>query len=458
MRGGARGPAIIPGNAEGSRLYRIVAGYEAITMPFELPKLTPAELASVKKWIDSGGQWDADATAGTATAASMNVLAALENREITPAERNYWAFKLPVQAPLPDVSNPDLAHPIDRFLEKTRAEKGLVTAPRADRRTLIRRAYLDLIGMPPTPAQIKAFVDDKSHDAWQKVIDGLLASPQYGERYGRHWLDVARYADSNGFEQDRDRPNAYRYRDYVIKSLNEDKPYSQFVKEQIAGDEIDGKSFETMIATGFLRAGPRVAFREKDNPERRWDYVDDLLGTVGRGVLGLTVNCARCHNHKFDPIAQKDYYSLAAAISGWVEIEVPLAPRAEAEAYTKANKDIDAKVDALRDKISAIEKPYRDTLRAEYIKREYPPNVQTAVFKPEAERTPGEQLLATQVLGGGGGGSSRRAREADDGRRNGANQGAQLGSRCARETASCAAGDGGDRDRRRLAVLSERQW
>ncbi len=405
MRGGARGPAIIPGNAEGSRLYRIVAGYEAITMPFELPRLTPAELASVKKWIDSGGQWDADATAGTATAASMNVLAALENREITPAERNYWAFKLPVQAPLPDVSNPDLAHPIDRFLEKTRAEKGLVTAPRADRRTLIRRAYLDLIGMPPTPAQIKAFVDDKSHDAWQKVIDGLLASPQYGERYGRHWLDVARYADSNGFEQDRDRPNAYRYRDYVIKSLNEDKPYSQFVKEQLAGDEIDGKSFETMIATGFLRAGPRVAFREKDNPERRWDYVDDLLGTVGRGMLGLTVNCARCHNHKFDPIAQKDYYSLAAAINGWVEIEVPLAPRAEAEAYTKANKDIDAKVDALRDKISAIEKPYRDTLRAEYIKREYPPNVQTAVFKPEAERTPGEQLLATQVLGGGGGGT-----------------------------------------------------
>jgi hypothetical protein len=177
------------------------------------------------------------------------------------------------------------------------------------------------------------------------------------------------------------------------------------VKEQLAGDEIDGKSFETMIATGFLRAGPRVAFREKDNPERRWDYVDDLLGTVGRGMLGLTVNCARCHNHKFDPIAQKDYYSLAAAINGWVEIEVPLAPRAEADAYTKANKEIDAKVDALRDKIAAIEKPYRDTLRAEYIKKEYPENVQAAVFKPEAERTPGEQLLAIQVLGGGGGGS-----------------------------------------------------
>jgi mono/diheme cytochrome c family protein len=405
MRGGARGPAIIPGNAEGSRLYRIVAGHEAIRMPFELPPLTSAEVASVKKWIDSGGEWDADASVGTATAASMSVLAALENREITQAERNYWAFKLPVQAALPDVSNPDLTHPIDRFLEKARTDKGLVTAPRADRRALIRRAYLDLIGMPPTPAQVNAFVGDKSHDAWLKVIDELLASPHYGERYGRHWLDVARYADSNGFEQDYDRPNAFRYRDYVIKSLNQDKPYRQFLREQIAGDEMDGKNFETLIATGFLRAGPRVLFREKDNPERRWDYVEDLLATLGRGVLGLTVNCARCHNHKFDPIAQKDYYALAAAINGWIEIDVPLAPRAEAEAYTKANKEIDAKVDALRDKIAAIEKPYRDTLRAEYIKREFPPNVQAAVFKPEAERTPGEQLLATQVLGGGGGGN-----------------------------------------------------
>src|SRR5918994_846652 len=405
MRGGAHGPVIIPGNADGSRLYRLVAGVEAITMPFELPKLTAAEVASVKKWIDEGAQWEDTGAATTATAASMSVLAALENREITAAERNYWAFKLPVQAPLPQVASPDLTHPIDRFLEKARADKRLVAAPRADRRVLIRRAYLDLLGLPPTPAQVKAFVEDKSHDAWDRVIDELLASPHYGERWGRHWLDVARYADSNGFEQDYDKPNAWRYRDYVIKSFNQDKPYNQFIREQIAGDEMDGKSFDTLIATGFLRAGPRVLFREKDNPERRWDYVEDLLATVGRGVLGVTVNCARCHNHKFDPIAQKDYYALAAAINGWIEIDVPLAPRTEAEAYIKANKEIDAKIEALRDKISAIEKPYRDTLRAAYIKKEYPPNVQAAVFKPEAERTPGEQLLATQVLTGGGGGS-----------------------------------------------------
>ena len=239
------------------------------------------------------------------------------------------------------------------------------------------------------------------------MIDELLASPQYGERWGRHWLDVARYADSNGFEQDYDKPNAYRYRDYVIKSLNQDKPYNQFVREQIAGDEMDGKSFETMIATGFLRAGPRVAIPREGQPRaavglrRR-----PARARSARGVLGLTVNCARCHNHKFDPIAQKDYYSLAAAINGWVEIEVPLAPRAEAEAYTKANKEIDAKVDALRDKISRDRKTVpRHACAPNTSRREYPPNVQAAVFKPEAERTPGEQLLATQVLTGGGGGT-----------------------------------------------------
>ena len=273
--------------------------------------------------------------------------------ELTPEQRNYWAFKLPVQKTPPLASKAEFSHPIDRFLEAARAEKKLVAAPRADKRTLIRRAYIDLIGLPPSPADVEAFVADQSDDAWDKLITKLLASPQYGERWGRHWLDVARYADSNGFEQDYDRPNAWRYRDYVINAFNQDKPYNQFLKEQIAGDELDYVTHETLIATGFLRAGPRVLFREKDNPERRWDYVDDLIATLGRGVMGMTVNCARCHNHKFDPIAQKDYYSLAAAMNGWVETDWPLvASRTEAEAYLKKNKDVDEKIEALRDKIS----------------------------------------------------------------------------------------------------------
>src|SRR5262249_6212191 len=241
---------------------------------------------------------------------------------------------------------------------------------------------------------------DSARAAWERVVDKLLASTRYGERWGRHWLDVARYADSDGFEHDYDRPNAWMYRDYVVRSFNEDKPYNVFIKEQIAGAELEQKNAETMIATGFLRAGPRVHFREKDTPERRFDYLDDVLATIGRGMLGLTIQCARCHNHKFDPIPQKDYYALQAAIFGYVETTYPLVPKEEAAAYTKKVSEIDAQVKTLREEISKIEAPYREKLKAEALKK-YPENVQRAVLKPENERTPGEALLATQILEGG---------------------------------------------------------
>jgi hypothetical protein len=273
----------------------------------------------------------------------------------------------------------------------------LKAAPRAARLTLLRRAYLDLIGLPPTPAETAAFLADTAPGAWERVIDALLASPHYGERWGRHWLDVARYADSSGFEHDYDRPNAWRYRDYVIRAFNQDKPYDQFLKEQIAGDELDAKTDDAMIATGFLRAGPRVAFREKDNPERRYEYLDDLIDTTSRGVLGLTVRCARCHNHKFDPIPQKDYYSLVATFFGYVETSYPLAPRAEAAAYERHLKVIQDRQAALKAEIKKIEAPYVEKLRQDAYKQ-FPENVQRAIAKPERERTPGEQLLAQQVI------------------------------------------------------------
>ena len=236
----------------------------------------------------------------------------------------------------------------------------------------------------------------------------LLASPHYGERWGRHWLDVARYADSNGFEQDYDRPNAWRYRDYVVKSFNQDKPYNQFLREQIAGDEIDWKTARNVDrhrvpARGTAGALPRE--RQPGAPVGLRGRSDRHV--VGRGVLGLTVNCARCHNHKFDPISQKDYYSLAAAMNGWVEVEVPLAPPAEAEAYTKANKEIDAKVEATCASRSRRSKRHTATnCGPNTSRRNTPRTFSCAVFKPEAERTPGEQLLATQVLTGGGGGTA----------------------------------------------------
>ncbi len=282
LKGGEKGAAIVPGKSDESRLYRRVAGLEKPAMPMG-DSLTSEQISAIKAWIDQGAHWDNTAQA-KAQPIDRSVLAALENMEISPEARNYWAFKLPVQAPLPNVSA-NLKNPIDLFLEKTRQEKGLKAAPRAGRLTLLRRAYLDLTGMPPTPAETAEFLSDDATGAWERLIDKLLASPHYGERWGRHWLDVARYADSDGFEHDYDRPNAWMYRDYVVRSFNQDKPYNVFIKEQIAGDELETKSVDTMIATGFLRAGPRVNFREKDTPERRFDYLDDVLRTGAHGSV-----------------------------------------------------------------------------------------------------------------------------------------------------------------------------
>jgi len=395
LAGGSHGAVVVPGSAEQSKLYRVIAGLEKPSMPLQGASLSADQVATLKRWIDEGLKWDGDrplkSTSSTAS------LAALERRTITAEERNYWAFKLPVQATLPTSSRTQLTHPIDRFLESSRVARGLTAAPRADRLTLVRRAYLDLLGLPPTPAEVAEFMADRSPQAWEHLIDKLLASPHYGERYGRLWLDVARYADSAGFEYDMHRPNAWRYRDYVIRSFNEDKPFDRFLIEQIAGDEMDDRSDETRIATGFLRAGPRVLFREKDNPERRFDYLDEIIGTIAKGTMGLTVNCARCHNHKFDPIAQRDYYALQASLFGYVETEVPLAPPAEAEAYLATVEEIATKRDRLRKEIAALEKPSRERLELEQIRKRFPDHIYRAASKPESERTPGEKMLATQV-------------------------------------------------------------
>ncbi len=385
--GGLGGPAIVPGRAEESLLYRMIAGLDEPLMPRDGPSLTTAEIAAVRSWIDGGAHWDDGPTVAVAADAI---------EELPPGAREAWAFQLPVQGTVPAASR--FEHPIDRFLEQTRQAQGLTAAPRADRRTLLRRAHLDLIGLPPTTEEVAEFLADSRPDAWERLIERLLASPHYGERWGRHWLDVARYADSDGFEQDYDRPNAWRYRDYVISAFNRDKPFDRFLEEQIAGDELDWATDETRIATGFLRAGPRVHFREKDNPERRYEYLDDIVATLGRGVLGLTVQCARCHDHKFDPILQTDYYRLATSIFGYVETEYPLLPPVEGRAYLAKLADIAERQRVLRAQVAEVEAPYRERLKMERLEREFPADVLRAVRKPESERTPGEQLLADQVL------------------------------------------------------------
>ncbi|HLK69241.1 MAG TPA: PSD1 and planctomycete cytochrome C domain-containing protein [Bryobacteraceae bacterium] len=390
LRGGTKGAALVPGKPEESRVYRLTAGLEKPAMPMD-GALTAEQIATIKRWIEQGAPWDA-APLDTKTATQS----VIEEMPIPPEVRNSWAFRRPVRPAEPVVAG-DWTNPIDRFLEEVRHDKGLKAAPRADRLTLLRRAYLDLIGLPPSPAEVTEFLSDQSPEAWDHLIDKLLASPHYGERWGRHWLDVARYADSNGFEHDFDRPNAWRYRDYVIRAFNQDKPYNVFLTEQIAGDEMDGASDESRIATGFLRSYAKVGYREKDNPQFRYEYLDDMIGTIGRGVLGLTVNCARCHNHKFDPISQKDYYRMQASLFGYVETDYPLAPREQVEAYEKKTAEIEAQIAPLRQKVRQIEEPYRARLAQEKYKN-YPQNVQRAIAIPEEKRTPGEALLAGQVI------------------------------------------------------------
>lgn len=386
LKGGEHGAGILPGNAEKSRLYRLVAGLDKPTMPIG-GKLSPDEIEAVRLWINQGAAWEGTAPVITTKADP------LQDAPIRAEERNYWAFRIPVKPAVPGTAK----NPIDGFINAALEKKGLKRAPEADRITLLRRAYLDLIGLPPTPAEAAEFLNDKSPDAWEKLIDRLLASPHYGERWGRHWLDVARYADSNGFEHDFDRPNAWRYRDYVIRAFNQDKPYDTFLREQIAGDELPNVTYDSQIATGFLRSYAKVGFREKDNPEFRYEYLDDMIATIGRGVLGLTVQCARCHDHKFDPIRQADYYRLQSSLWGYVEVDQPLTSKDAAEAWQKKNAEIDAKIADLKADLRNLDKPYRDQLLPSKYKK-FPQNVQDAIATPAEKRTPGQVLLANQVI------------------------------------------------------------
>src|SRR5258706_1720886 len=233
----------------------------------------------------------------------------------TPAERRHWAFQPRKDAPPPSFTLAAdkgwVKTPIDAFVLAQLKNAGLKPAPPADRATLIRRVTYDLHGLPPTPEEIDAFVKDRSPDAWEKLVDRLLASPHYGEQWGRHWLDVVRFAESDGYEYDTHRPDAYRYRDYVVESFNNDKPYNQFVKEQLAGDEIDAANETYLIASGFNRLGTlRKNAGNQDVASSRNEVLTEMTNIVGAAFLGLTAGCARCHSHKFDPIPQSDYYRL----------------------------------------------------------------------------------------------------------------------------------------------------
>jgi hypothetical protein len=390
LKGSGKGAALVPGDPEKSPLYRHVAGLDKPQMPMD-GKLKPEEVAAIGAWIRQGAPWEGMLGAPAGAAADLKKM---ETWTVPAGAREQWAFRVPMR---PAVPANGARHPVDAFLRAGLAARGLTQAPNADKHTLARRAYLDLLGLPPTPDEVRAFVEDRAPDAWEKLIDRLLASPHYGERWGRHWLDVARYADSNGYEHDYDRPNAWRYRDYVIRAFNKDTPFDVFLQEQIAGDEMGERTHDRLIATAFLRNYAKVGFREKDNPQFRFEYLDDMIATLGRGVMGITVQCARCHNHKFDPVGQADYYRLQASLWGYVEVDHPLVPEPEAKAHAAKMEAIASQVKPLREAIREIEQPYRERLlEAKY--RKWPEHIQKAVFTPEEERTPGQVLLANQII------------------------------------------------------------
>ncbi len=314
LKGGSRGAALTPGDPESSLLLTAVSYTKLDLQMPPTGKLGDEEIADLRRWIEMGApdpREDAPAPAAPTPATKSGI-------DFEKA-REFWAFQ-PVARPAIPAVDRETATPVDAFLYAKLAEKGLEPAPPADKRTLLRRVSYDLIGLPPTRAEIAAFLADDSPAAYEKVVERLLASPHYGERWARHWLDLVRYAETNGHEFDNDKLDSWRYRDYVVRALNEDLPYDVFVKEQLAGDLMehqrlspDGSCYETPIAAGSFWLW-EVLNSPTDSVKARADQVDNQLDVIGKSLFGLTVACARCHDHKFDPIPTKDYYSLAGIL------------------------------------------------------------------------------------------------------------------------------------------------
>ncbi|MBI3864797.1 MAG: PSD1 domain-containing protein [Planctomycetia bacterium] len=308
LKGGDGGRAVVPGNSQGSRLYELITHAAEPGMPYKRKKLADAEIAALKAWLDDGAAYDGALKKGD------------------PADV-WWSLKPLVKPAVPAInSSADRSWaqtPVDQFILAKLAEKGLSPSPAADKRTLLRRVMFDLVGLPPTPAETADFLADDAPDAYERLVDRLLASPQFGERWARHWMDIVHYAETHGNDQDRPRPNSWPYRDYLIRSFNDDKPYDRFVEEQLAGDVLYPDDAQAIVAMGFLATGPWDESSLRDIREDTIDreiarYLDrdDMVTTAMSTLVSSTVHCARCHAHKFDPISQDEYYGLQAVFAG----------------------------------------------------------------------------------------------------------------------------------------------
>jgi hypothetical protein len=340
LTGGETGPAIVKGKSAESLLIKALK-YDGLEMP-PSGKLPDAVIADFVKWVDMGA---ADPRVGQPTVKPVRVIDLAEGRK-------FWSFQPLAAVVPPEVKNVAWAKtPLDRFISAKQEELGLVPNGPTVKEKLIRRAYFDLIGLPPTPEQVQAFLTDDTPQAFEKVIDGLLQSEHYGERWARHWLDVVRFAESGGYEFDGFRPGAYHYRDWVIRSFNADLPYNEFLQMQLAGDKLK-PGYVGASATGFLVAGPYPGQITSKTVERiRYDQLDDMLMTVGGSMLGLTLGCVRCHDHKYDPLPQQDYYGLAATFAQTSHGDVSLDPdpAATQRAVDQHAKDYEVRLATWRD-------------------------------------------------------------------------------------------------------------
>jgi mono/diheme cytochrome c family protein len=385
MKGGETGPAISKAQPKESFLLKTVRHEEDPPMPHKKDKLSGAAIRVLEAWV----------TGGTPYARPLKIKPEEKPAGFTISEedRRHWAFR-PVQRTPPPSGQ---GHPVDAFIRAGLEARGLELSPEAKKETLLRRLTFDLVGLPPTPQEIDAFVNDRSPSAYERLVDRLLASPAYGERWGRHWLDLARYAETDGFEHDAVRPHSWRYRDYVIAAFNADKPYDRFTREQIAGDELWPGDPEALTATGFNLLGPDMV-DSSDQIQRRHNTLNDMTDTIALAFLGLTMGCARCHDHKFEPISQRDYYSLQACFTPAMFRRDEPIPTPDVRAkFEKATDAYHAQA-AVR-ALAELEAPVRTALRERKLVK-LSPEARSAHETPAEERN-GEQanlVLETQAM------------------------------------------------------------
>ncbi len=388
LKGGDAGPAIVPHRPDESLLIEAIRREDP---DFEMPPkkaLTSEQVAVLEKWVSEGAYWPDDPQA--------EVAEATDQHGFTAEDREWWAIQ-PVQDPdVPEGGDGWARNEIDRFVARRLADAKLEPAVEADRAELVRRAYFDLHGLPPTPEQVAAFINDERTDAFERLIDELLASPRYGERWAQHWLDVVRFAESDGYRADGYRSGTWKYRDYVIRSLNEDKPYDEFVRDQLAADEFAPHDPDRLIATAFLRLG--IYEWNQRNARMQWDIImTEMTNVTAEAFLGIGIGCAQCHDHKFDPILQKDHFALQAFLNTtWWPENSPLAGAEEKAEYDRQNEKWEAATAEIRKEIKALQQNKLDGSLSFTVKQ-FPEDIQKIYYKPSNERTAYEEQLAQLV-------------------------------------------------------------